>query len=289
MKNYLDLLKDVMENGQDTIDRTGVGTRSIIGAMLKYDLSKGFPAPTTKALAMKAMVAELIWMMSGSCDERRLAEIQYEKPREEIIGKKTIWTANADAQGVELGLENNDLVKDLGSSYGKMFRNIETSDGESIDQIKNLIENIKTNPYSRRNIINLWHVPEIPSFALPPCHVMSAWSVRDGKLNCTYFMRSTDLFLGLIFDNCFYSMLIHVLARITGLEPGQLCYMGNDCHIYNNHFEQVKEQLSREPYPLPELVMPEFTTLEEFLETRPSQYSLKNYQHHPRIPAPMAV
>jgi len=280
-EQYLDLMHYVLTQGTDVSNRTGVGTRSVFGAQIHHDLSDGFPAVTTKRLAWKAVVAELLWFLEGSTDERRLCEIQHgtRDPR-----KTTIWTANADNQGAALGYENNNSVKLLGPVYGHQWRNF-----NGIDQIEWVINEIKTNPQSRRLIVSAWNPVDIPEMALPPCHTMFQFNVQNGYLNCQLYQRSADLFLGTPFNIASYSLLTHMIAQICDLRPGTFVYTLGDSHIYHNHFEAVNTQLDRMPHDLPTLVMPAFSTLSELLGTKPSDYVLDGYNPLPVIKAPMAV
>jgi thymidylate synthase len=286
MDIYLNSLQEILETGQDVSDRTGVGTRSIFGHTLRFDLKKGFPAVTTKKLAWKSVVGELLWFLEGSEDERRLAEITFEENRKNLVGKKTIWTANADNQGVKLGYTNTDTEKLLGPVYGAQWRDFSDS---NFDQIEMVINQIKNDPDSRRIILSAWNPVALEFQALPPCHVMCQFRVINGKLSCQMYQRSADMFLGVPFNIASYSLLTHMLAQICGLEVGEFIWVGGDCHIYQNHMEQVKEQITRVPMASPTLVMPEFSTLEELLKTKPSQYILDDYNPMPSIPAPMAV
>lgn len=286
MKQYHELLQYVIERGQDTNDRTGVGTRSIFGYQMRFDLSKGFPAVTTKKLAWRAVVGELLWMLEGSTDERRLAEITFEQPREELVDKTTIWTANADAQGIALGYRNDDSVKELGPIYGSQWRDFNS---EGYDQIRWLIHEINANPSSRRLILSAWNPNELGDMALPPCHILAQFKVLNDKLSCQLFQRSCDLFLGVPFNIASYSLLTHMLAQICNLEVGDFVWTGGDCHIYKNHFNQVSEQLYRTPHKSPQLQIPAFSTLDELLRTKPSEYKLLDYNPMPAIKAPMAV
>lgn len=284
MKQYLDALKYILENGVECDDRTGVGTISVFGYQMRFDLSKGFPAVTTKKLAWKAVVGELLWFLEGSDDERRLAEITFEKPRNELVGKKTIWTANADNQGKQLGHLNNDFIKKLGPIYGVQWRR-----WNGFDQIQRIIFDLKYNKNSRRIILSSWNVSDLPKMALPPCHTLAQFRVLNNKLHCQLYQRSADMFLGVPFDIASYSLLMHILGQICDLEVGEFIWTGGDCHIYKNHIEQVKELLQREPFELPKLKMPKFETLDEVLLTKPSDYVLENYKYHPPIKAEMAV
>jgi len=286
MKQYLDALQYILDNGEDVSDRTGVGTRTVFGYQMRFDLRKEFPAVTTKKLAWRSVVGELLWFLEGSTDERRLAEITFEADRTEIWEKKTIWTANADAQGVALGYRNDDLYKELGPVYGSQWRDF---NGEGFDQIHNIIRQLTTDPDSRRIILSAWNPSELEDMALPPCHTLSQFKVINGKLSCQMYQRSADMFLGVPFNIASYSLLTHMLAQICGLEVGEFIWTGGDCHIYQNHFEQVKQQLERTPMQGPTLEMPKFENIAELLETVPSDYKLLNYNPMDSIKAPMAV
>jgi thymidylate synthase len=295
MKQYHEALKYVLENGEQSDDRTGIGTISIFGYQMRFNLQEGFPAVTTKRLAWKAVVGELLWFLEGNTDERRLAEITYGKPREELIDKTTIWTANANAQGVELGYTNNELVKELGPVYGHQWRSFNKAiQGRSgsiygVDQVKWLIKEIKTNPLSRRLILSAWNPSQLDQMALPPCHTLVQFRVQNNKLSCQLYQRSSDMFLGVPFNIASYSLLTHILAQICNLTPGEFVWTGGDCHIYNNHIEQVKEQISRKPLTLPNIIIPEFSSIEEVLTTAVTDYRLENYNPMPSIKAAMAV
>ena len=292
MKQYHDALEYILNTGEDVSDRTGVGTRSVFGHQMRFNLQNGFPAVTTKRLAWRAVVGELLWFLEGSTDERRLAEITFEKPRSELADKTTIWTANADAQGVALGYVNTPLMKNLGPVYGHQWRHFDAF-GEDVynkaDQIAWLINEIKTNPDSRRLIVSAWNPNQIGKMALPPCHTLAQFRVMNGRLSCQLYQRSADMFLGVPFNIASYSLLTHMLAQITGLDVGEFVWTGGDCHVYSNHFEQVNEQLTRKPTALPQLHMPEFNTLEQLLATKTSEYKLIGYDPMPSIAAPMAV
>jgi thymidylate synthase len=284
MKTYLNALGHILANGKGKQDRTGTGTKGVFGYQMHFDLEKGFPAVTTKTLAWKSVVSELLWLLEGSTDERRLAEIRYGLPREELIGKTTIWTANADQQGVALGYENTDTVKELGPVYGKQWR-----DCNGVDQIAEIIAQIKADPDSRRIILDSWNVNEIDKMSLPPCHTLAQFYVADGKLSCQLYQRSADMFLGVPFNIASYSLLTHILASITGLKVGEFVWTGGDCHIYNNHLSQVLQQMSRKPAKAPILTMPEFSSLEDVLNSGIEDYALGNYAPLPTIKAEMAV
>jgi thymidylate synthase len=286
VKQYLDALKHILEHGEDVSDRTGVGTRTVFGYQMRFDLRNEFPAVTTKKLAWRSVVGELLWFLEGSTDERRLAEITFEADRTEIWEKKTIWTANADAQGVALGYRNDDLYKELGPVYGSQWRDF---NDEGFDQIRYIIRQLTTEPDSRRIILSAWNPNQLEDMALPPCHTLSQFKVINGKLSCQLYQRSADMFLGVPFNIASYSLLTHMLAQICGLEVGEFVWTGGDCHIYQNHFEQVKQQLERKPMQGPTLEMPEFENIAELLETKPSDYKLVGYNPMDSIKAPMAV
>ena len=284
MKQYHDALKYILENGKDRNDRTGVGTRGVFGYQMRFNLRENFPAVTTKKLAWKSVVSELLWFLEGGTDERRLAEILYNETRENITDKTTIWTANADKQGKELGYTNTNTIKALGPVYGKQWRNF-----GGVDQIAKIIDEINTNADSRRIILSAWNAPEISEMALPPCHTLAQFRVINGKLSCQMYQRSADMFLGVPFNIASYSLLTHMIAQITGLEVGEFVWTGGDCHIYNNHVKQVEEQIKRRPRKLPQLEMPAFGSLDRILETTVNDYKLLNYNPMDSIKAPMAV
>ena len=286
LKQYLDALSHILVHGETVNDRTGVGTMSVFGYQMRFNLQEGFPAVTTKRLAWRAVVGELLWFLEGSTNERRLAEITFEKPREELEDKTTIWTANADAQGKALGYDDGEL----GPVYGFQWRNFDGFEAAvGMDQIQWLIGEIKTNPDSRRLILSAWNPNQISQMALPPCHTLAQFRVINGKLSCQLYQRSADMFLGVPFNIASYSLLTHMLAQICGLEVGEFVWTGGDCHIYMNHIEQVTEQTQREPQDLPHLLMPAFNDINELLATKTSSYKLINYNPMPSIKAPMAV
>ena len=292
MKQYLDALQYIIVNGEDVSDRTGVGTRSVFGYQMHFNLQDGFPAVTTKKLAWRSIVGELLWFLEGSTDERRLAELTFEKDRTELIDKKTIWTANADSQGVALGYTNTELIKQLGPVYGHQWRHFDAYGDDQItkvDQITWLINEIKTNPDSRRLVLSAWNPNQINEMALPPCHTLAQFRVMNGKLSCQLYQRSADMFLGLPFNIASYSLLTHMLAQICDLKVGTFVWTGGDCHIYNNHTNQVREQLQRKPHELPAILMPVFNNITELLATSTSDYKLTNYDPMDSIKAPMAV
>ena len=276
MKQYHELLKDILNNGEERNDRTGVGTISVFGRQLRFDLTQGFPAVTTKKLAWKAVVSELLWFLEGSNDERRLAEILYGRSDS---GRNTIWTGNAEAAYWQPRAK---FSGDLGRVYGVQWR-----DWGGVDQVAKLIDGLKNDPTGRRHIISAWNVDELDQMALPPCHVMSQFYVSKGKLSCHMYQRSVDVFLGLPFNIASYALLTHMVAHVCGLEAGELIISTGDTHIYSNHVEQVKEQLSREPYPLPTLWLnPNIKDINKFsMET----IELDNYKCHGTIKAEMAV
>jgi len=288
VKQYLDALEYILENGKDRKDRTGVGTRGVFGYQMRFDLRDSFPAVTTKKLAWKAVVSELLWFLEGSTDERRLAEIHYGKPREELVGKTTIWTANADKQGAGLGYTNTDTIKELGPVYGSQWRSW-LAKTHHVDQIVEVMKNIYNDPYSRRHIVSAWNAGEVDRMALPPCHTMFQFYVHEGELSCQLYQRSADMFLGVPFNIASYSLLTYIMAKLLKLKPGEFIWTGGDCHIYQNHFDQVKEQIKREPKDAPILWMPDFQQLGEIMEATPEQFKLLNYNPMDSIKAPMAV
>jgi len=267
----------ILEKGEEVNDRTGVGTLSVFGHQMRFNLQEGFPAVTTKKLAWKSVVGELLWFLEGSTNERRLAKITHDTSDAD---KKTIWTANAENQGVALGYTDGEL----GPVYGKQWR-----DFGGVDQISNIIDQIKNNPDSRRIILSAWNPQELDKMTLPPCHTMAQFRVINGKLSCQLYQRSADMFLGVPFNIASYSLLTHMLARICNLEEGEFIWTGGDCHIYTNHIDQVVEQVRRQPQKLPQLYMNPFCDLETLLNTRVTDYRLVNYDPMPSIKAPMAV
>ena len=288
MKQYLDLLKDILENGESRDDRTETGVLSSFGHQLRFNLQDGFPAVTTKKLAWKGVVSELLWFLEGSDDERRLAEIRFQKSREELTDLEkfsTIWTDNADNQGVELGYANSETVKKLGPIYGVQWR-----DWGGKDQIQELIDGLRSNPMGRRHILSAWNVEKIDEMALPPCHVMSQFYVStNGRLSCQMYQRSADMFLGVPFNIASYALLLSILANILNLEPGDFVHTFGDAHIYKNSIEQAKEQISREPKKLPSLIMPNIESIEDLETLSIDDFILDGYDSHPAIKAPMAI
>jgi thymidylate synthase len=282
MKQYLQSLRDVLDHGEDKTDRTGTGTISLFGHQSRYNLQDGFPAVTTKKLAWKSVVSELLWFLEGSTDERRLAEILHGT---RDISKKTIWTANADNQGVSLGYTNTDDVKELGPVYGKQW-----VDFGGVNQIEWAINEINNNPDSRRIIVSAWNPPLIEEMALPPCHTMFQFYVMNGKLSCQMYQRSADMFLGVPFNIASYSLLIHIIANICDLEVGTFVHTIGDAHIYQNHVTPVYQQLTRSPMNLPTLnISKKFTSLSDVIESSVEDYQLLDYNPMPSIKAPMAV
>jgi len=303
MKQYLDLLQDILDNGEIKDDRTGTGTISVFGRNLRFDLRRGFPAVTTKKLAWKACVGELIWFLEGSSDERRLAEITH-GTRE---GGVTIWTPNALAPywkpkakfdgdlgrvyGVQWRHWKQLVERGNGSftdEFGNSFRRTGTTQVKEVDQLTKLIEGLKQDPNGRRHILSAWNVGELEQMALPPCHVMSQFYVNKNKeLSCHMYQRSVDVFLGLPFNIASYALLTHLLAHHCGLGVGELIISTGDTHIYKDHVEQVKEQLQREPFKLPTLVLNSLKT--DIFEMTPQDIALRDYQSHDTIKARMAV
>ena len=303
MKTYLDQLRYVLENGEERSDRTQIGTISTFGLQSRYDLSKSFPAVTTKKLAWRACVGELLWMIEGSGNERRLAEITHGTSD----GTVTIWTPNALAPYWKPHAQSEG---DLGRVYGVQWRHWRTAqhvksgsfknDSGSYfsvqggiqevetDQLRNLIEGIKRDPHGRRHILSAWNPGELDQMALPPCHMFAQFYVsKDGKLSCQMYQRSMDTYLGGPFNIASYSLLTHMIAQVCGLGVGEFIHVIGDAHIYLNHIEQVKEQLSREPFPAPQLWLnPDISDITKFTM---DDIKLLNYQSHPSLPAPMAV
>lgn len=276
MKQYHDLLEDILNKGERKDDRTGVGTISVFGRQLRFDLSSGFPAITTKKLAWKSVVSELLWFIEGTGDERRLAEILHGSRDTE---RSTIWTGNAQAA---YWTPKARYDGDLGRVYGVQWR-----DWRGVDQLANLIEGIKKDPNGRRHIITAWNVDELEQMALPPCHVLAQFYVSNSKLSCHMYQRSVDVFLGLPFNIASYALLTHMIAQVCDLKVGELIISTGDTHIYSNHVEQVNEQLSREEYPLPALFLnPEIKDIDKFSM---DDILLFDYQSHGTIKAEMAV
>ena len=292
MKTYLKALVDVLSSGEEKTDRTGTGTKSIFGYQMRFDLTKGFPAVTTKKLAWKSVVGELLWFLEGSMNERRLAEITYGKDRSELTEKRTIWTDNAENQGKELGYSDGML----GPVYGFQWRNFggeiynSAPHLKGTDQIEWLINEIKTNPDSRRLILSAWNPNQIDKMALPPCHTLAQFYVSNGKLSCQMYQRSADLFLGVPFNIASYSLLTHIIAKITNLKVQDFVLTVGDAHIYTTHYEAVNTQLQRTPQELPTLnIIKDFSSLEEVLGLDVSDFQLDNYNPLSAIKAEMAI
>ena len=303
MTPYLNALRQVLEQGQQRDDRTGVGTIGMFGMQQRYDLSKSFPAVTTKKLAWRACVGELLWMIEGSGSERRLAEITHGT----ADGKSTIWTPNAEATYWKPRAE---FAGDLGRVYGVQWRHWRTAvehkqetfkddfgntynrqgllHVKEVDQLMNLINGIKQDPHGRRHLLSAWNPGELDQMALPPCHVLAQFYVsRDGKLSCQMYQRSCDMFLGVPFNIASYSLLTHMVAQVCDLAVGELVHVLGDAHIYLNHVEQVKEQLDREPLPAPQLLLnPNIKDITKFTM---DDIKLKGYKSHDAIKAEMAV
>ena len=288
MKQYLELLDYILKHGEERGDRTGTGVISSFGHQIRFNLEDGFPAITTKSLAWKGVVSELLWFLEGSDDERRLAEIRFQQDRTELTDLSkfsTIWTDNADNQGIELGYENNESTKKLGPIYGVQWRN-----WGGIDQIKKLLDDLSSNPGGRRHILSAWNVEQIESMALPPCHVMSQFYVSaNGRLSCQMYQRSADMFLGVPFNIASYALLQSILANILNLIPGEFVHVFGDAHIYKNSIDQVKEQLSRKPKKLPKLIMPNIDSIQSLNNLSVDDFILDGYEPHPAIKAPMAI
>jgi len=280
MKQYLDALNTIMEKGVDREGRNGF-TRSVFAIQMRFNLEDGFPAVTTKKLAFKSVLSELIWFIEGSGDERRLAEILHGTRDSE---KKTIWTANAEA---DYWKPKAQFEGDLGRVYGVQWRHWKNSDGEEFDQLKDVIERIQSDPYDRRLIVSAWNPGELQKMALPPCHRDFQFYVADGKLSLHMNQRSCDMFLGVPFNIASYSMLLAMVAHVTGLTAHEAVFTFNDAHIYHDHFDAVKEQLTRTPGELPQLWLNEdVKTIEDF---GMNDIRLENYKPQETIKAPMAV
>lgn len=264
MQQYLALMRHVREHGITKQDRTGTGTISVFGHQMRFDLSQGFPVVTTKKLHLKSIIHELLWFLKGDTNIRYLKE-----------NGVSIWDEWADANG------------ELGPVYGYQWRSWPTPDGQQIDQISQVIQQLKHSPDSRRIIVSAWNVAEIDNMALPPCHAFFQFYVAEGKLSCQLYQRSADIFLGVPFNIASYALLTLMMAQVTGLQPGDFVHTLGDAHLYLNHLEQADLQLSREPYALPQMRLnPNVTNLFDF---KYEDFELVNYQHHPHIKAPVAV
>ena len=264
MKQYLDLLQEIMDHGTVKSDRTGVGTKSIFGHQMRFDLSEGFPLLTTKNVHLRSIIHELLWFISGDTNIGYLHD-----------NKVSIWDEWADANG------------DLGPVYGKQWRSWDTPDGRSIDQLSEVIETIKRNPDSRRMIVCAWNPSDVDKMALPPCHCFFQFYVADGRLSCQLYQRSADTFLGVPFNIASYALLTMMIAQVCGLKPGEFVHTTGDTHIYLNHFDQVREQLSRTPRPLP--VMKLNPEVKDIFRFRYEDFTLEGYDPWPAIKAPVAV
>jgi thymidylate synthase len=284
-EKYLDLLKTVLDTGLSRPDRTGVGVRSLFGFQTRFDLKSTFPLLTTKKMNLASIVSELLWFIEGSGDERRLAEIRFGKDRNLIESKRTIWTDNAEAP---YWLAKAKFDGDLGRVYGVQWRDWQTSDGRSVDQLANLIGGIKRDPFGRRHIISAWNPGELEEMALPPCHVMAQFYVAGGELSCLLYQRSNDLFLGSPYNIASYALFTKMIAQVCGLRAGELIYSQGDTHIYDNHEAAVREQLSRVPRQGPQIYIdPSIKKIEDF---RMEHFELIGYDNpYPAIKAAMAV
>lgn len=264
MKAYLDLMRHILEHGDEKGDRTGTGTKSVFGYQMRFDLSDGFPMVTTKKLHLPSIVHELLWFIKGDTNVKYLQE-----------NGVRIWNEWADENG------------DLGPVYGKQWRKWEGKDGQIIDQLQQAIEAIKTNPNSRRIIVSAWNVGELEEMALMPCHAFFQFHVAQGKLNCQLYQRSADVFLGVPFNIASYALLTHMMAQVCGLEAGTFVHTLGDAHLYNNHLEQSALQITREPMPLPRLKLNEtITSIDEFTY---EDIEIVDYHHHPHIKAPISI
>ena len=264
MQQYLSMMRHIRDNGARKEDRTGTGTTSVFGHQMRFDLSAGFPLVTTKRLHLKSIIHELLWFLSGDSNIRYLQE-----------NGVSIWNEWADENG------------DLGPVYGVQWRRWKNAAGETIDQIEDVVRRIKEDPDSRRLIVNSWNVGEIPGMALPPCHCLFQFYVADGKLSCQLYQRSADVFLGVPFNIASYALLTHMIAQQTDLKVGEFIWTGGDCHLYSNHAEQVDEQLSRDPLPLPRLAIKRKPA--SIFEYEYEDFEILNYESHPHIKAAVAV
>src|SRR5580704_7917410 len=264
MRQYLDLMKHILDRGAEKSDRTGTGTLSVFGYQMRFDLAEGFPLLTTKKMHLKSILYELLWFLKGDTNVKYLREHDV-----------SIWDEWADADG------------NLGPVYGAQWRSWRTEDGRTIDQIEQVIRQIKTNPDSRRLIVSAWNVGEIPKMALPPCHLLFQFYVAKGRLSCQLYQRSADVFLGLPFNIASYALLTMMVAQVCDLTPGEFVHTLGDAHLYSNHVEQARIQLSREPYKLPELTMNH--SVKSIFDFQYSDFELVNYHAHPHIKAKVSV
>lgn len=264
MKQYLELMQDILANGADKEDRTGTGTRSVFGRQMRFDLSQGFPLVTSKKLHLRSIIHELLWFLKGDTNTAYLKEQGV-----------SIWDEWADENG------------DLGPVYGHQWRSWPTPSGESIDQISNVLEQIKQTPDSRRLIVSAWNVGQIPEMALPPCHLLFQFYVANGRLSCQLYQRSADFFLGVPFNIASYALLTHMVAQQAGLEVGDFVWTGGDVHLYNNHFEQAELQLSRDTFELPQLKIA--VTPASLFDYQYEDFEIVGYQSHAGIKAPVAI
>jgi len=264
MQQYLELLQHILDKGVAKSDRTGTGTLSCFGYQMRFDLQEGFPLVTTKRLHLKSIIYELLWFLKGETNIQYLNEHGV-----------SIWDEWANEEG------------ELGPVYGKQWRSWEGADGNTVDQISDLIQQIKTNPDSRRLIVSAWNVAELPKMALMPCHTIFQFYVAEGKLSCQLYQRSADVFLGVPFNIASYALLTMMVAQVCGLQPGELIHSFGDVHLYNNHLEQTKLQLSRKPFQLPTMKLN--PSIKNILDFKFEDFALENYQFHPAIKAPVAV
>jgi thymidylate synthase len=264
MRQYLDLLQRILDEGVAKGDRTGTGTHSVFGHQMRFDLAEGFPMVTTKKVHLKSIVHELLWFLRGDTNVRYLND-----------NGVTIWDEWADAQG------------ELGPVYGYQWRSWTGRNGESIDQISDVLEHIRTNPDSRRLIVSAWNVGDLPAMALPPCHLLFQFYVANGRLSCQMYQRSADVFLGVPFNIASYALLTMMVAQVTDLEPGEFVHTFGDAHLYDNHLEQARLQLTREPRPLPTMHID--SSIQSIFNFQFEHFRLENYQPHPHIAAPIAV
>ena len=264
MQQYLELMRHVRDHGIQRDDRTGVGTLSVFGYQMRFDLSKGFPVVTTKKLHLRSIIIELLWFLQGGTNIHYLNE-----------NGVTIWDEWADTNG------------DLGPIYGYQWRSWPNPDGSTIDQISNLVSDLRTKPYSRRHIVSAWNVADIEKMALPPCHCLFQFFVADGRLSCQLYQRSADIFLGVPFNIASYSLLTMMIAQVTGYEVGEFVHTFGDAHIYLNHLEQTDLQLARDPFPLPKMRINRET--DNIFEFKCEDFELVGYQSHPTIRAPIAI